>query len=321
MTNIIKETILGLKYKYEFLQMDENDPKEKAHKNPDYKMVVDMVIETERSTGKNITIWDEEDIIYFLKLFHSMSPNSLIKRLVYLRTFANYIADMENVNRRQYTIGDNRFIDCVNIEKLMKVTINYNEYQFIRSQFPTEYNIRDRLLFSLAWEGLTKEELKYLREEDIEFVESDIGEVALLKLADHVVKIESPDIVQDIKTVLNERTFNITTKTEKINVMRYKDSPYLLKPVAIGKSKNDDVSICHPSLVIKNSYSTNSISCDGIDIERLGVEDIRRSKLIYLLCEENSMYFDNALIATLFNIRNDVNLYWLKQIANIKYSS
>lgn len=316
MTSKIKENILGLKYKNQFLGINR---KLKPTKNKDYSVVVDAIIENEKRTGKNIMIWDEPEIVEYLKSFKSISPNSLIKRLVYLRVYADFIAEMEGVNKRQYAIVDTKVIDCIDREKLMSLTVDYEEYQTIKSQLPDDYNVRDKLIISLAWEGLTKDEMKYLKEKDVEFIESDMGEVALLRISvKKVLKIESPDVVEELKMVINERTYKLFRNNHVVS-LQYKESPYLLKPVQVGHSKNDDPSICHPSLVINNALKNNNVILEGVNLEKISVEDIRRSKLMYLLSDENADYFDNALIASIFHIKNEVNLYWLKQMAAIKY--
>jgi hypothetical protein len=101
--------------------------------------------------------------------------------------------------------------------------------------------------------------------------------------------------------------------------MKYKDSDYLLKPIQVGKSKSKKENyITNPSLTLQSVFNNdiNWVTCKDVDIERLSLEDIRRSKIIYLLADKN---FTMEKIAKLFGLQSESNLYWLQRVANKKY--
>jgi hypothetical protein len=72
-------------------------------------------------------------------------------------------------------------------------------------------------------------------------------------------------------------------------------------------------------MTLQRIFFQHSINCNGIDMLNLSIDDIRRSKLIYLLSPENEEYFDMDMISVAFNIKNDTSFFWLKKVAKQKY--
>jgi len=300
--------------------------------NKDIESVLKAIVKLEYDLNKDIFHWDELDTCQFLMEFHSISPISLNSRMTVLRNFANYIAEKESVVSRSFDIGSNQLIDCIDMEKLLSLTIDYNQYMFIKNQLTLDdENVRDKLIFELAWIGLTNEQMKLIKEADVIFEPSEYGwDYAFIMSENRTIKIEDPEVVEDIKKVLAETEYIIETTSARSPVRRlkYKDSEYLLKPISVGRGKKESY-MDNPGLTLKNLFNqgrpdgttrVNTITPpDGIDLHNLTIEDIRRSKLIYLLTEENKEYFDMNLITVMFELKNDSSLYWLRKVANEKY--
>lgn len=317
--------------KFENLDLGIN--KEYAQKfvenNKTFGYVVHEILKTEDELSKNLMEWEEKDIVEFLKSFHSISTISLSGRMNVLRNLGNFISDEMCIKRRSFTIGKNSFLECIDMDKLLSRTISFEQYKHIKNQLSItengkDYNIRDKLIFELAWQGLSHEEIKYIKEKDIDFVESDYGwDIAMIHFDDgKIIKIEEPEVVEDIKKVMKEYKYIVYSKDGLQKTMDYKDSEYLLKPIQVGRGKLKTY-ISNPGLTIQNIFNSNSnpILCDGIDMCNLSLEDIRRSKLIYLLSEQNSQYIDMNLITVLFDMKVESGLYWLKKVAKIKYNA
>jgi putative cell wall-binding protein len=212
------------------------------------------------------------------------------------------------------------------MEGLLSVTINYQEYCHIKNQLSglslenQEINVRDKVIFELAWIGLAKDEIKNIKESDIMFQENeDTGlDEALIQINEKLIKIDDPDVVDDIKKVINEEYYYIYSKDGREKKMQYRSSEYLLKPINVGRNKFE-TNLNNPSLVMQSQFKSGNVTCDRIDIENLTLEDVRRSKIIYMLAEENAEFFDMDLISVLFDLKNESGLYWLKKIAREKY--
>lgn len=308
--------MLSEKYKDEF-----------AKGNKDLKYIAEAIIRFEKQLNKEIYDWREDDILSYLKHFKSISPVSLNMYLVSLRNFSDYICKKENMVGRVFELNENNIIDCIDVDALLSVTISYDQYNHIKEQLTliNDENVRDKLLFELAWVGLSNEEIKLIKETDITFQKSDLGwDVAIIKINDtKTVTIEDPEVVEDIKKVLKETTYIVETHDGRIKKVSYRDSEYLLKPINVGRGKKETY-INNPGITLRNLFQqdkpkANIITCPGIDIFKLSIEDIKRSKMIYLLSNEE--YFDNELIQVIFDLKNDSNLYWLKKIAKLKYAN
>jgi site-specific recombinase XerD len=298
----------------------------KIGSNHDYESVLRNIVEIEKSQKKEFLKWNEKELQIFLRSFKSISPVSLNHRMFVLRNFCDYICDNERIPKVILNLKESNLYDCIDHEKLLSLTIDYNEYNHIRNQLTTfdGNNVRDKLMFELAWEGLSNEEIKNLKENDIEFIKNDYDfECAILKInKDKNIKVEDPFIVQDIKIVIKETEYFVTTKNDVTKKFKYKDSEFLFKPVKIGKQKFDiksDASMANPSMILQNVIRTNNITCEGIDMDNLSIEDIKRSKMIYLSAPENKEYFDRNFICVLFGLKNDSSLFWIKKVAELKY--
>lgn len=293
----------------------------------DITNILTKVTELEKSTNKEVLNWTETEICMFLKSFHAVSTNSLNKYLVILRKFGEYIAEKENLPQPEYKLQNTVMDDLIDKELLFASTLTYDQYREIKNQLSIIdegeiVNVRDKLIFELAWSGLSNEEIKMLEENKIEFSENNHGQpIALLTLnTDRLVRIEDPEIVEDIKKCMREKYYIIRAKDGRRKQMSYKDSKYLIKPVSVGRTKKES-NLDNPGTTLINVFINNDITCTGINMSNLNIEDIRRSKIIYLLSPDNQEYFDEEIIAALFNFKNKYALNWLKDIAAEIYNS
>jgi TusA-related sulfurtransferase len=279
--------------------------------------VIKTIIEVEKENNKSLVDWNEEDLKKFLLKKNSTSEKSLHKHLSVLRQYANYIADKEGIARRQYVLTNRSLTNYVNRDKLLSVTINYNEYKHIISQIE---NVRDRLIVELAWYSLTNKQIKMLKEKEIVFEQSEYGwDIAFLEIGRAVsVRIDDPKVVEDIKQCMNESGHIIETSQSIEKDMQYKFSEYLIKPMNVGKGKELDY-FCNPSLILTNIFLTQKIKCEGVPIEGLSINDIRRSGLIYLFAPENEKNFSLESIVVLYGLKNDTSLFWIRKFAKEKY--
>jgi len=318
--------LLSKKYIKDFL---------KLNKNYEFKAVLDRVTDQEKESGISFLDWMELEIGEYLKSFHSVSAMTLNRQLSILRNFADFICEKENLSKRKYDLGEDKLYDFVDKKELLQTTLNYEEYRHIRNQL--DDNVRDKLMFELAWYGLSNNMIKMLKISDITFkMSDDFGwEVAFLSCQglneetdDNddaiindtiVIKIEDPEVVEDIKKCMKETWHYIESKDGKSKKMQYRDSEYLVKPINVGKNKKEDY-ISNPSLTLQKTFVAKNITCEGINIYKLSIANIRRSGLIYLLSPENEKEFTMDLITVLYGYKNDTGLYWLRNFAKEKYN-
>lgn len=308
--------MLTEKYKEEFLELyDKTNNKGQTVKN---------IIETEQETGIELLKWDEPQIIIFLKKSGSVAPTSLNMNMGTVRRLAGHICKREKLPTRSYDMEDGSFIQLIDKKQLMSVTLSYAQYINIKNQLDiTEggerINVRDKLIFELAWEGLTPDEMRFIKEENIKFSKSDNGwDIAIITLENKTIRIENPEVVEDIKLCLKETYIIRTTKSGVKKKVPYKDSEYMLKPTIAGKT-SEKTYLDQPNIALQGVFRGNEITCEGVDVTGLSLADIRRSKLIYLLAPENESFFDLKTVAGIFNIKSEGGLSWLKTISKEIY--
>jgi len=294
-----------------FFAQDSNN--ETAYGNTIYN-----ILETEEQFQKPIYKWQELEIVAYLKKFEMISINSVNLKLNVLRHFSNYIYEQEEIQYgREYGVSNQ--MECIDMQKLLSVTISESEYQVIKNQmnftlFNRKINVRDKLILSLAWLGLNSNEIKNIKERDIVFKGSERDEVVIIHMIDgSELTVNNAEIIKDLKTVLIERYYYVECIDDRINKVPYRDTEYLLKPARIKRARLSE-QLANPSLVLQKVFVEKEIKCEGIDIARLSIEDIRRSKIISLLRTETFEY-----IKELFDIKSETSLWWLKRISKEKY--
>jgi site-specific recombinase XerD len=261
---------------------------------------------------KFITDWTNDDLDKFILSIESISVNSVNKYLQYVRNFYLYVCRIDNVpTRRLYLAKD---LSCyINYDKLFEKTLDEQAYRWIKNLLavPTwkgDMNFRDKVLFELAWEGLDSEEIKNLLVDDIE-IDEDNG-VAKIKLKDRTLEIRNEEVVYDIiQTIKQDEYYVYPTTNRKEQFRRLKPTPYLIKPVMTRSSKSETVR--NPSLLLKNAFSKIEEDIPGINLEKLSLEDIRRSRILKML-KEGAEISD---IKKFIDKQSECDLYWLQEIA------
>lgn len=312
--------MLSQKYKREFLRID---------RNYELQSIMHKIVSKEEEIGITVIKWDTENVEDFLKDLKSISPGFVNRSFTFLRNFVSFIGSKEKIEVPEYKLEFGKLYDFIDYNKLLSTIITYKQYRHIRDQF--RLNLRDKVIFELAWNLLTKEEIKYLKNEDIKFSKSkETGlEIVLLKISDtKVIRIEDPETVINISKCMREGHFYVESKDNRNKMNKLKDTPYLIRATTNGPKKVPkpgevlDESIANPGQSLKDAFESLNITCPGIDdINMITLESIRRSKLIYLLAPQNEKYFDRQLIMTMLDAGNiESNLYWLKKVARIKYN-
>lgn len=300
----------------------------------DFKAVLIRIIDQEKVSKMSFLDWTELELGKYLRSFKSVSAMALNRQLSVLRSFADFISEKENISNRNFSLGEDKLYDFIDKEELMQTTLNYEQYRHIKNQL--DDNVRDKLLFELPWYGLSNNMIKMLKISDITFkMSNDFGwEVAFLSCQNLneenddeeviinkplIIKIEDPEVVEDIKKCIAETWHYIESKDGLSKKMQYRDSEYLIKPINVGKNKKEDY-ISNPSLTLQKTFVAKDITCNGINVHKLSISNIRRSGLIYLLSPENEKDFSMDLITILYGYKNDTGLYWLKNFAKEKYN-
>lgn len=307
--------------KYAKLFLEINDTKDNGG-------IVKNIIKTEEITGTDFLKWNNEQIELFLKEFHSVSPVSLRKNMTILKKFANLVCDKEELKRVEYPVlTDEILMDLIDKKGILSVTLSYQQFQYMRRQLkdtlPGEtISYRDVVIFELAWYGLTEDEIRRLKKSDVEFTTSKDGmEVAILSLVTNkVVRIEDLETIEDLKEAMSE-SYRITMSNHgKLDRREYKDSDYIIRPIKSGVVSNKDY-LDKPTTALKGAFARKNITCEGVDIPALSLDDIRRSRLILLLAPQNEKFFDFETVAGLYNIKSVDGIRWHKDISILKYES
>lgn len=290
--------------------------------NKEDASVINSVVEYENEFKESCIYWSKENLIKWLKDFNSTSIGSLNVKLSIFRKFCSFISEEEHVRYEDVNLDFGELYNYLDVEQLKRITITYMDYRHILNQMLPDssgdgWNVRDRLIFELAWLGLSNEEIKLLKESDLEFQGDD---AVILNISNtKFFRTDDPQLIEDIKLCLKERYHHIASKDGRSKKMQYRDSEYIIKPVNVGRSKKEDY-VGNPGVVLQAAFAYFGITCNGIDIFTLSIEDIRRSKIVYLLSEENQDYFDMEFVKNMFDMSSENQMFWYKKVSRIKYS-
>lgn len=302
-------TMLASKYRNEFLENEEN------------KLTVsdiDRIIEKEEVFGVECIDWDKNGMYLelYLKSFHSISSNALSKAMANLREFTRFICDKEGITEYpDFKLQVGRIDKLIDNDKLMSIIINWEEYKRIIDQLESKGDIRSKVIVELAWLLLTTDEIQNLKKSDVEFSTSDETglPIVILHLGDKRVTVEDPEVVKDIDKCLRTIFYYIKAEDGKDKTMEFKDVEYLIRPVKAGKHKQgEEDNISNPSNALQKALKTQKITCPGIDILSMNIENIRRSKIIFLLAPENADYLDKDIIMQMLgsgNVESQLSKY------------
>jgi hypothetical protein len=66
---------------------------------------------------------------------------------------------------------------------------------------------------------------------------------------------------------------------------------------------------------MQNALRIRGVKCDNINLNKLSIEDVRRSKIVYL----HHMGMHTEEMRKRFNLNDEMSLLWLKNVVKIKY--
>lgn len=276
------------------------------------------VTKIEDKHGINCLFWNDDIMEDFLKSFRSVNPNIISYYISLLKTLVKYIAMEKGVETPSF-FENYKLIEYVDFDKLLSTTLSFEQYNSVKKQI--NLNVRDRLMFQLAWEGLTSDEIRDIKINLIKFTpqNEDGLESVTITTRSKIFTTDNIEIVNDVKECIKENFFYINDKNGIQKKMDYKESKYLIKPVKVGKTKNEDF-LASPNLALQKAIITYGVTCEGIEVKRISLETIRRSRIIYLLSPQNSKYFDKKKIMDIYEMGNNIShLIWLEKVALIKY--
>jgi len=267
-----------------------------------------------KDCDKFISDWNDEDLEKYIKSVGAISINTVNKYLQFIRTYYKYVCDKLNIFPKSIKLNkDLKYY--IDLNKLMAVTLSENNFKFLKNlltvQSPHgEYNFRDKILLELAWEGLTNTEIKHLKVDNISFYKEFGIEKARLNLATRNIIIDDEEIIYDIKKTIEQKEYFREEKGGKNYFVHLKDTPMLIKPIAMRVSDKDEVS--NPSILLCRVLRRleDEFSLPGINLSDLSLEDIRRSRIINLLKHDTI-----GNVKMIYGKKASCDLYWLEEIA------
>lgn len=236
---------------------------------------------------KPLIEWNNYDLDNFLKQTNSVSVNTITKYVQLFKTFYRYVCKKEGIDRPNPLFPTHNEKYYIDYNRLMSVTINTQQYNALKGMFSYYesgkiYNTRDKLIFELYWEGLTADEIKKIKKDDITFGERLGQKWVKIQLNDRVKMIDNEEVVDDIKSTMNEFDYLlIGSEGRKDSVRKLKDSKYLIRPIQTNNSKTEYIS--NPSAIVKRFLTRLDINFEGKDLNLMAPEDIKRSRVIEML--------------------------------------
>jgi hypothetical protein len=186
---------------------------------------------------------------------------------------------------------------------------------------------------------MTSNEIKGVKINDITFEEGEYNEIAKINIYEadgnlkRIVTIENLEIVNDIKLTMKEdRYINFLNGSKRF--YKFKDTTieyidgkkttlkneYLIKPLDVGvNANNDEGCVCNPSIVLKGVFNNIEVApkCDGIDIPSISIEDIARSKILYMMSEG----YEVKELVSKYSCKADGTLYGWRTLVGLKYGN
>lgn len=290
--------------------------------------MISTMLEYQNKINKQIEQWEYNDVVQWLQSIHSVSLVSLYSRISIFSRYRDFISHKNGVKMPKININTADLYSSIDYDELLSITISYQEYKYILSQLCNNdvnaqiISARDRVVFELAWLGLTNEGIKRLKKSDIEFTINDIDEeIAVIKLASNQFVTNDIQIMTDLKICIDTNDYIIYSKDNRVKKMTLLDSDYLIRPVTVGRISESDGSIHNPSIILQSLLEKFDITCPNINVLGLSIESIRRSKIIYMLNNENSQYFDVSFVMNLFDITSESIIYFYRMVSEKKYNT
>jgi site-specific recombinase XerD len=261
-----------------------------------------------------IADWKNEDLDIFIKSLQTISVNTINKYLQIVRKFYNWACKKEGVKpRRLFLSYDLKYY--IDLQKFMSITISYYQYQMLRRSLTEnvekdgykEFNFRDKLIVELAWAGLSNEEIKLLTTKQIEYTK----DIAILHVEGRNISIYDEEVIADLKSTEQQNIYYLRPTLYKKEQWRdLKQSDYVIKPIETRNSKT--MCVANPTQLLQRSFQRSEITIDGIDIEHLNLENIKRSRILHMLIYEGAsietiQYLCGKAVAS--------DMYWLVELA------
>lgn len=269
--------------------------------------------------NKFIADWENEDLDNFIKNTGSISVNAVSKYLYFIREIYEFVCREEGKQAKHI------FLSCdlqeyIDLDQLLKVTLTERQYKLLKPNMTVfmpegERNYRDKVLLELAWEGLTNQEIKHLKIDDID-IYMEYGRIRIrLNLGKRTMFITDEELIYNIKKCIGEEKYWLVQKNRAYEI-NYKQTPNLIKPVAMRQSNKNEVA--NPSMLLNGVLRKledegglqEDFSCT--DLNKISLEDIRRSRIIHEFKDPLTTIDD---IKEMFGKRNESDLYWIQEVA------
>jgi len=275
-----------------------------------YKHLLNRLMKCDKFIGD----WEDEDIEEFIKSTGAVSVNTVNKYLQFVREYYKFVCNKLNIKQKSLKLNkDLKYY--IDMNKLMSITLSENNYKYLKNlltvQSPHgEYNFRDKVLLELGHEGLTNTEIKHLKIDDILFYKEFGMEKAKLRLKTRNIIIDDSEVIYDIKKAIEQKEYFREERNGRNYFVHLKDTPMLIKPIAMRVSDNDAVS--NPSILLQRVLQKleDEFSLPGINLSDLSLEDIRRSRIIDLLKHDTI-----GNVKMIYDKKASCDLYWLEEIA------
>lgn len=308
----------------------EKDKEEFLNKITKNKHMYEAIFNDIEELNIDIYNFNNNDLEILLSYIGSISLNSLNKSLQIIREIVYYFNP-----KNEKLMPNKKMENYIDYDKLFSKTIIFpGHYDYIKDWLKiaaqkdgnlNEYNFRDAVIFDLACEGLTNKEIKNLKMKNIHFFrENSKNKCRLDLITNRSIVLDNEEIVFDIKKCMQEIYYLRIEKTGKYMFVPYRDTPYLIRPVQMHQGKN--LTVADPNSILGNKLKklenipVKNINNDieyYINLNNLSLEDLRRSKILYLIGEFDAKITD---LQYLLSKKTEHDLHWLKKIAKILYN-
>lgn len=262
----------------------------------------------------NLQEFSNEDFNQLIKSLNSISINSIEKYVSRTKSIYLYLCnEMKITPKKLYLIKPTKAY--VDYNKLFSRTLDYDAYNWLLSVITyqtddgAEWNFRDKVILRLAWEGLTSEEIKFIKNDDV-IIED---QKAIVKLKNRQLIIDEEEFINDLYETKKQTLYYIPAWQTSEQYKGLNSTSYLIRS-AVGKLKGDkpvfNVGQLFASAMCKVSYYNQYA---GLDLESITIEDVKRSRIISML-QKN---VPTSEIRRILGRQTEQDIEWLKEIANV----
>lgn len=288
--------------------------------------IVKGLISYADNIGIPIVNWNKQNLYDWLKSIHSVSIIGFYGRLAIFERYAKYLTDKAGLPELELKIEPSEMFDILDIDLLLKNTITNEQYiklveEMKKRQFSNQFafDIRDRVIFELAWLGLSSSEIKYLKTANITFSSNNGCAIMIAKTTDNEFVSMDLQLLNDIRECIMTNEYTVITKAGARKTYDLLDSEYLIRPIKVGRIAESLGTLANPALSLHDALVKNKITCDDIDVPSLTIENIKRSKIIYMLSIQHGSKNDTKYVAEVYDIKHEMMLYALKKLSKMKY--